>query len=54
MKKTDYQDKIVELVCSVDDPVFLRRLYKLITIIMKIDNDWILRQFDMFLDNIQK
>ena len=49
-----YRNQIVELVQNTDDIVFLRRLYKLIRIIIKIDNDWMLKQFDKFIDNIQK
>ena len=54
MKESDYKDKIVELVCGIDDSVFLRRLYKLICVLTKIDDTWILKQFDLFLENIQK
>lgn len=55
MKESDsYRDKIIEMVSSTDNAVFLRRLYKLIQVIVKIDNDWILNQFDKFIDNIQK
>lgn len=49
-----YKDKITEIVYSTDDVVFLRRLYKLIQVIVKIDNDWILNQFDKFIENIQR
>jgi hypothetical protein len=49
-----YKDQIVELVQNMDDVVFLRRLYKLILIIIKIDDDWMLKQFDKFIDNIRK
>lgn len=49
-----YKGQIVELVQNIDDVVFLHRLYKLIRIIIKIDDDWMLRQFDKFIDNIQK
>jgi hypothetical protein len=55
MKDSDYyKDQIVELVQNTDDIVFLRRLYKLILVIVKIDNDWILNQLDKFVENIQK
>lgn len=55
MKGSDYyKDKIIEIVSSTDDAVFLRRLYKLIHVVIKIDNDWILNQFDKFICNIQK
>ena len=55
MKDSDYyKDKIIEMVSSTDDAVFLRRLYKLIQVIIKIDNEWILNQFDKFIDNIRK
>ena len=47
-----YKDKIIEIITSYDDIVFLRRMYKLIQIIVKVDNDWILNQFDKFIDNI--
>jgi len=47
-----YKDKIIEIITSYDDIVFLRRMYKLIRIIVKVDNDWILNQIDKFIDNI--
>lgn len=55
MKESDYyKDKITETVNNMDDVIFLRRLYKLIQVITKIDNDWMLNQFDKFIINIQK
>ncbi len=54
MKESDYRGKIIEAVNGIDDAVFLRRLYKLIHVITKIDNEWILNQLDKFVDNIQK
>ena len=55
MNESDYyKDKITEIVYKTDDAVFLRRLYKLIQVIVKIDNDWIMNQFDKFVDNIQR
>ena len=54
MKNSDYRDKIIEVVSGIDDAVFLRRLYKLIQVVVKIDNDWILNQFDKFVENIQR
>ena len=55
MKESDYyKDKIIEIIANTDNAVFLRRLYKLIQVVIKIDNDWILTQFDKFVDNIQK
>ncbi len=54
MKNSDYRDKIIEAVSGIDDAVFLCRLYKLIQVILKIDNEWILNQFDKFIENIQK
>ena len=52
MNGADYKEKIIEMVSANDDIVFLRRLYKLIQIIIKIDDDWILTQFDRFIENI--
>ena len=55
MKDSDYyKDKIIEMVSGTDDAVFLHRLYKLIQVVVKIDNEWILNQFDKFIDNIRK
>lgn len=55
MKDADfYRTKIIQIVNSTNDVVFLRRLYKLIRIILRIDNEWILNQIERFLDNIQK
>ena len=55
MKKAeDYREEIVKLIYSVDDAVFLRRIYKLLCIVIKIDDPWMLKEFDIFLDNIQK
>lgn len=54
MKESDYRGKIIEAVNGIDDAVFLRRLYKLIQVVVKIDNDWILNQFDKFVENIQR
>lgn len=55
MKEVDnYREQITKMVYGIDDAVFLRRLYKLINIIIKIDDEWILTQFDRFVDNIQR
>ena len=54
MKDSNYYKKqIIELVQNTDDTIFLRRLYKLMQIIMKIDDAWILNQVDKFINNIQ-
>lgn len=54
MKNSDYKGRIIEAVSGIDDEALLRRLYKLIQVIFRIDNEWILNQFDKFVDNIQK
>lgn len=53
MKNSNYyKDRIIEIITSYDDIVFLRRMYKLIYIITKIDDNWILNQIDKLIDNI--
>lgn len=53
MKGSDYyKNEIIEMVSNTDDAVFLKRLYKLIQIIVKIDDDWMLHQLDRFINNI--
>ena len=49
-----YKTKINRLAKSTNDIAQLRRLYKLMKIILKIDNEWILNQIERFIDNIQK
>jgi len=53
MKNSNYyKDKIIEIITSYGDIVFLRRIYKLIYIITKIDDDWILNQIDKLINKI--
>lgn len=55
MKDADfYRTNIIKIVNSTNDVVFLRRLYKLISVVLRIENEWILNQIERFLDNIQK
>lgn len=52
--KDYYKNEIIKKINEVDDETFLRRLDKLINVILKIDNDWVLQQFERFINNIQK
>lgn len=49
-----YKTKINRLAKSTNDVMQLRRVYKLMRIILRIDNEWILNQIERFIDNIQK
>lgn len=42
MRESDYKDKIVELVCNIDDEKSLKMIYNLISNLLAIDDERVL------------